>query len=144
MEGLIKMQKKLRRNRKRRGMTLIEIIVVITILSLLTAAVAVAVIPRLEEAKRDRVRLDISAIKQGLDTYYAKKGKYPDTGAGLKALVDAQIMEKVPMDPWDHEYLYVLESNKPVITSYGKDGTPGGEGNDADISSKDSNTSDKK
>jgi general secretion pathway protein G len=144
MEGVIKLQKKLRRARKRRGMTLIEIIVVITILSLLTAAVAVAVIPRLEEAKRDRVRLDISAVKQGLDTYYAKKGKYPDTGAGLKALVDAQIMEKVPMDPWDHEYLYVLESGKPVITSYGKDGTPGGEGNDADISSKDSTTGDKK
>ena len=138
MEGLTKKLKR-RMNKKRRGMTLIEIIVVITILSLLTAAVAVAVIPRLEEAKRDRVKLDISAIKQGLDTFYAKKGKYPDTGAGLKALVDAQIMEKVPMDPWDHEYLYVLESNKPVITSYGKDGTPGGEGNDADISSKDGN-----
>ena len=114
--------------RSRRGMTLIEIIVVITILSLLTAAVAVAVIPRLEEAKRDRVRLDMSAIKQGLDTYYAKKGKYP---------VDTQIMETVPMDPWEHEYLYLLETGKPVITSYGKDGTPGGEGNDADMSSKD-------
>ncbi len=136
--------KRAMRNRKRRGMTLIEIIVVITILSLLTAAVAVAVIPRLEEAKRDRVRLDISAVKQGLDTYYAKKGKYPDTGMGLKALVDTQIMEKVPMDPWDHEYLYVLEGGKPVITSYGKDGTPGGEGNDADISSKDSSSGDKK
>ena len=136
--------KRAMKKRNRRGMTLIEIIVVITILSLLTAAVAVAVIPRLEEAKRDRVRLDISAVKQGLDTYYAKKGKYPDTGMGLKALVDTQIMEKVPMDPWDHEYLYVLEGGKPVITSYGKDGTPGGEGNDADISSKDSSSSDKK
>jgi general secretion pathway protein G len=144
MNALVKLQKRMRKSRKRRGMTLIEIIVVITILSLLTAAVAVAVIPRLEEAKRDRVRLDIAAVKQGLDTFYAKKGKYPDTGVGLKGLVDTQIMEKVPMDPWDHEYLYVLESGKPVITSYGKDGTPGGEGNDADISSKDTNTTDKK
>jgi general secretion pathway protein G len=143
MSRLNQLKRRLR-NRKRRGMTLIEIIVVITILSLLTAAVAVAVIPRLEEAKRDRVHLDIAAIKQGLDTYYAKKGKYPDTGAGLKALVDTQIMEKVPMDPWDHEYLYVLEAGKPVITSYGKDGVPGGEGNDADISSKDATSSDKK
>lgn len=122
----------------RRGMTLIEIIVVIAIIALLTSAVAVAVIPALETAKRDRARgIDIPAIKQALDTYYAKKGKYPDTGLGLKALVDAQVMEKLPMDPWDHEYLYLLESGKPVIITYAKDGAAGGTDNDADISSKD-------
>ena len=127
------------RRRGQRGMTLIEIIVVITIIALLTASVAVAVIPRLEEAKRDRARgIDIPAIKQGLDTYYAKKGKYPDTGAGLKALVDANIMEKVPMDPWEHEYIYLLEGGKPVIMTYAKDGASGGSDNDEDISSRDS------
>ena len=99
-------------------MTLIEIIVVITIIALLTAAVAVSVIPQLEASKRDRARgIDIPAIKQGLDTYYAKKGKYPDTGMGLKALVDNQIMDKTPTDPWDHEYIYLLESNKPSKSS---------------------------
>lgn len=129
----------------RRGMTLIEIIVVITIIALLTASVAVAVIPRLEEAKRDRAKgIDIPAIKQGLDTYYAKKGKYPDTGLGLKALVDSQILEKIPTDPWENEYVYLLESGKPVILTYAKDGAPGGSDNDADISSKDSANTEKK
>ena len=85
-------------------MTLIEIIVVITILSLLMAAVGVAVIPQLDEAKVDRAKMDIQNIQNALKTYYAKKGNYPDTGAGLKALVDAQILEKMPVDPWDHEY----------------------------------------
>ena len=123
------------RRKGRRGMTLIEIIVVITIIALLTSAVAVAVIPALDQSKKDRARgIDIPAIKQGLDTYYAKKGKYPDTGMGLKALVDAQIMEKLPTDPWDHEYQYLLESGKPVIKTFGKDGQEGG---DDDISSKD-------
>ncbi len=126
-----------RRRRAPRGMTLIEIIVVITILSLLMAAVGVAVIPRLEEAKVDRAKLDIGNIQSALKVYYAKKGNYPDTGAGLKALVDAQILEKPPVDPWDHEYVYVLESGKPTIISYGKDGAPGGTESDADISSKD-------
>lgn len=127
-----------RRMRNRRGMTLIEIIVVITIIALLTSAVAVAVIPQLEASKRDRAKgIDIPAVKQGLDTYYAKKGKYPDTGLGLKALVDANIMDKVPMDPWDREYVYLLEAGKPVIITYAKDGAPGGSDNDADISSKD-------
>jgi general secretion pathway protein G len=126
-----------RRRRTPRGMTLIEIIVVITILSLLMAAVGVAVIPRLEEAKVDRAKMDIANIETALKTYYAKKGSYPDTGTGLKALVDAQILEKMPVDPWDHEYVYLNEGGKPVVISYGKDGAPGGTDFDADLSSKD-------
>lgn len=123
--------------RRRRGMTLIEIIVVITILALIMAAVSVAVIPKLEEAKRDRAALDIGNIQQALKLFYAKKGNYPDTGSGLKALVDTQNLEKIPTDPWDHEYVYLNEGGKPVIMSYGRDGAPGGEGPDADVSSKD-------
>lgn len=126
-----------RRRRASRGMTLIEIIVVITILSLLMAAVGVAVIPQLNAAKVDRAKMDIQNIQIALKTYYAKKGNYPDTGGGLKAVVDAQILEKMPVDPWDHEYVYVQESGKPVVISYGKDGSPGGTEDDADISSKD-------
>ncbi len=122
--------------RRRRGMTLIEIIVVITILSLMMAAVGVAVIPALEQAKRDRAYQDIINIQTALKTYYAKKGNYPDTGSGFKALVDAQILEKAPLDPWDREYIYMLEAGKPVIVSYGKDGTAGGTDADADVSSK--------
>ncbi|MGV3623108.1 MAG: type II secretion system protein GspG [Archangium sp.] len=124
-------------NRRRRGMTLIEIIVVITILSLLMAAVGIAVIPQLDQAKVDRAKMDIANIQNALKTYYAKKGNYPDTGAGLKAVVDAQILEKMPTDPWDHEYVYLNEGGKPVVISYGKDGTPGGSEGDSDISSKD-------
>ncbi len=127
-----------RRRRSARGMTLIEIIVVITILSLLMAAVGVAVIPQLDQAKVERARLDIANINNALKTYYAKKGNYPDTGGGLKSVVDAQILEKMPVDPWEHEYIYLNEGGKPVIMSYGKDGAPGGTENDADISSKDS------
>ncbi|MDP3237571.1 MAG: type II secretion system protein GspG [Myxococcales bacterium] len=125
-----------RRKHTRRGMTLIEIIVVITILSLLMAAVGVAVIPQLEQAKVDRAKMDIGNIQNALKTYYAKKGNYPDTGVGLKALVDAQILERPPLDPWDTEYVYMKEGSTPVIISYGRDKAPGGTETDADISSK--------
>lgn len=125
-----------RRQNRARGMTLIEIIVVITILSLLMAAVGVAVIPQLEQAKVDRAKMDIGNIQNALKTYYAKKGNYPDTGVGLKALVDAQILERAPLDPWDTEYVYMKEGSTPVIISYGKDKAPGGTETDADISSK--------
>ncbi len=132
------------RNRKRhslRGMTLIEIMVVITILGLIASAVVIAVIPRLEEARRSRAELDIKSIESGLKLYYARKGNYPDTGTGLKALVDMQILDTLPKDPWGNDYVYTREGNQPIITSYGRDGAPGGEGPDADISNRRTTTS---
>lgn len=129
--------KALSKKRRRRGMTLVEIIVVITILALIMGAVAVAVIPQLEQSRRDRARLDIGNIQAALKIYYAKKGTYPDTGTGLKALVDAQTLEKMPKDPWDNDYAYLLEGNKPVITSYGADKASGGTDAAQDISSRD-------
>jgi general secretion pathway protein G len=117
-----------------RGMTLIEIMVVISILGLIAAAVSIAVIPQLEKARVDRAGLDIKTIEGALKLYYSRKGNYPDTGSGLKALVDAQALDKIPQDPWNHDYVYMNEGGKPVITSYGADGQPGGEGSDADIS----------
>lgn len=124
-------------HRRRRGMTLIEIMVVITILGLIMAAVGVSVIPKLEEAKQDTARLDIKNIQSAMKLYYTKKGKYPDTGTGLRALVETQNLDKIPLDPWGHEYVYMNEGGKPVLISYGADGTQGGEGSDADISSRD-------
>ena len=37
---------------------------------------------------------------------------------------------------WNHDYVYVLERGRPIITSYGRDGVPGGEGPDADITNR--------
>ena len=93
--------------RRQRGMTLIEIMVVITILGLIMAAVGVAVIPKLDEARRDTARMDIGSIHNALKLYYAKKGRFPDTASGLRALVETQNLEKMPTDPWGREYVYM-------------------------------------
>lgn len=129
--------KQRRRRRKQRGMTLIEIIVVITILGLIAAAVGIAVVPQLDKAKQERAALDIKNIEGALKIYYAKRGNYPDTGTGLQSLVDTQALETVPKDPWGNDYIYMNEAGKPVISTYGRDGAPGGEGVDADLSNKD-------
>ncbi len=123
--------------RHQRGMTLIEIMVVITILGLIMAAVGVAVIPKLDEARRDTAKLDIANLHNGLKLYYAKKGRYPDTGTGLRVLVETQTLEQMPRDPWGNEYVYLNEGGKPLIITYGADGAQGGEGADADVSSRD-------
>jgi general secretion pathway protein G len=130
-------KKSTRRRRRSRGMTLIEIMVVITILGLIAAAVGIAVVPKLEQAKHDRAVLDIQNIQGALKLYYAKKGAYPDTASGLGALVQNQDLETVPKDPWGHEYLYLNEGGKPLLKSYGRDGQEGGQDSDADISSAD-------
>jgi general secretion pathway protein G len=124
-------------------MTLIEIMVVITILGLIAAAVGVAVIPQLNQAKVDRARLDIQNIQGALKLYYTRKGNFPDTATGLKALVDTQTLEQLPKDPWNNDYVYLNEGGKPVIISYGADGVAGGEGQDADVSSRDAATAQK-
>jgi general secretion pathway protein G len=125
---------KKQQRRRSRGMTLIEIMVVITILGLIAAAVGVAVIPQLNQARIDRAKLDIRNIQNAMKLYYTKKGNYPDTATGLRGLVEMQALESIPRDPWNNEYTYIKEGNTPVITSYGPDGTSGG---GDDISSKD-------
>jgi general secretion pathway protein G len=112
-----------RRSRLARGMTLIEIMVVVTILGLIAGAVGIGVIGALNDAKNDTAKQEIGTIQNGLKLFYTRKGKYPDTGTGLKALVDSQIIDKT-VDPWGNEYVYLLQGNKPQVTSYGPDGAP--------------------
>ncbi|RKH37275.1 type II secretion system protein GspG [Corallococcus llansteffanensis] len=125
------------RVRRQRGMTLIEIMVVITILGLIAAAVGVAVMGQLGTAKEKRVGLDFGSLGQALQLYAVKKGRLPDTATGLRALVDEQILPKLPKDPWGNDYAYTLERSTPVIVSLGADGAPGGDGDDRDLSSRD-------
>jgi general secretion pathway protein G len=44
------------------------------------------------------------------------------------------------MDPWGQPYKYMNEAGKPVVYTLGRDNQMGGEGEDQDISSKDTNT----
>lgn len=119
-----------------RGMTLIEIMVVLVILGLIASAVVIAVFPQLQKARVDRTVLDIGNLDNAFKLYNARRGKFPDTATGFKALVDMEIIDKLPKDAWGNDYVYVLESGRPVITSYGADGVPGGDGPNADISNR--------
>jgi len=130
------MKRRFKGRRTPRGMTLIEIMVVLVILGLIASAVVIAVFPQLQKARVDRTTLDIGNIDSGLKLYNARKGKFPDTATGLKALVDMEILDKMPKDAWGNDYVYTLENGRPVVTSYGADGTPGGEGPNSDISNR--------
>ena len=108
------------------------LIVVLQLLSfLLTGGTA-----RLECAKVDRTRLYIENIASALATYRARTGAYPDQAVGLGALIDLDIITRRPKDAWGNDYVYTLDRGQPVLTSYGADGVPGGQGLDADISNR--------
>jgi len=133
-----------------RGFTLIEIMVVVVILGILAAVVIPKFLDRPEQARRTKATVDIKGIEEALALFKLDNGFYPSTDQGLKALVSkpetgriptkfaaAAYLKKVPTDPWSHDYVYLSPGTHDAfdIISYGADGEPGGEGNDADIES---------
>jgi len=120
-----------------RGMTLIEILVVITILGLIAAAVAVNVVGQLGEAKMKQAKTDLHTLENCLDLYKIDRGRYPTTEEGLQAVVAAGKCKPQLKDPWGHDYVYLnpgqVHPDGFDLKSYGADGQPGGEGENADI-----------
>jgi general secretion pathway protein G len=136
--------------RDRAGFTLIEIMVVIVILGLLAALVVPKLIGRTEEAKKTQSRVQIRSIEQALELFKLDNGFFPTTDQGLEALVrmpdsgrspknyrKGGYLDRIPKDPWGSAYVYVSPGSHGDydISSYGADGAPGGEGEDADINS---------
>ena len=136
----------------RRGFTLIEIMVVVIILGLLAVLVAPRVIGKLAVAKDKAARAQIELLGTALDSYRLDNGSYPSTQQGLDALwakpvtspeprnwAGPYLKKRVPQDPWGNPYVYRSpgESNPDSydLVSLGSDGSPGGEGENADLKS---------
>ncbi|HLM46373.1 MAG TPA: type II secretion system protein GspG [Myxococcaceae bacterium] len=83
--------------------------------------------------KKDTVRLDLKNIQYALKRFHDTHQRFPSTEEGLRALVNDQLLEREPLDPWGFPYGYELRDGQPVLWSHGADGAPGGEGVDADV-----------
>ncbi|MBV9852672.1 MAG: type II secretion system major pseudopilin GspG [Armatimonadetes bacterium] len=134
--------------RARRAFTLIELLVVILILSILAALIIPRLVGRTSDAKIAKARSDIATISSLLQQYRMDNDRYPTTEQGLAALrvrpPDAPnwkgpyTTKDVPLDPWGNPYVYQTpgpDGQDFLITSYGADGAPGGDGDAADITS---------
>ena len=131
--------------RSQDGFTLIELMVVILIIGLLATIVVQNLRSATDKAKRVKAQADISQLKSALDRYYLDAGSYPTTEQGLAALIAAPstgndpadwsgpYIEKIPPDPWGHQYIYQSDGNQYLLKSFGADGVEGGEGKNADI-----------
>jgi general secretion pathway protein G len=129
-----------------RGFTLLELLVVVAIIGLLAGFVAPRYFSQIGKSEVNTARAQIDALEKALDQYRLDTGRYPSSELGLKALVDRPASEPkwngpylkktAPLDPWGKAYLYKAPGQKGDfdLVSYGKDGQPGGSGEDADIS----------
>jgi general secretion pathway protein G len=133
-------------NRRRAGVTLIEMMVVVTIIALFAALVLPKMIGQADRAKRAAARSQINAYSTALGSYKLDTGVYPTTEQGLQVLrVKPEGIENwqgpytdkdISNDPWGHPYVYKYpgeHGDEPDILSYAQDGQPGGDGNNADI-----------
>ena len=131
--------------KKAQGFTLIEMLIVMVILGLLAALVAPRMFGKVGRSRQQADKAQISLFETALDTYRLDVGKYPATDMGLRALREKpQDVERwdgpylpkdIPLDPWGNSYEYSSpgEHGEFDIMSFGADGRPGGENEDADI-----------
>jgi len=127
------------------GFTLMELLVVLAILGLLMSLVGPRVLNQLGGAKTKTAAIQIKDLEQALEMYKLDVGRFPSTSDGLKALNEKPggatgwngpyLKSDVPLDPWKREYNYKYpgERGELDIFTYGQNGTPGGEGEDADV-----------
>ncbi|MDY7225443.1 type II secretion system protein GspG [Hyalangium rubrum] len=85
--------------------------------------------------KQRQARAEIRKLDGVFRAFYRLMGRYPTEQEGFGILVQARVLDKEPVDPWGHPYVYRFNDKRSGVLSYGADGVPGGQGDDADITS---------
>jgi general secretion pathway protein G len=133
-----------------RGFTLFELLVVLVILGLLAAVAGATYFGRVESARLQKVEADFGTLGSALSLYRLDNGTLPTTAQGLGALhTRARLppqprrfkaggyISEVPEDPWGNAYQYLFparsDDREYDLYTFGADGEPGGEGQDADV-----------
>jgi general secretion pathway protein G len=116
--------------------TLIELLLVMVILAILAAVIVPKFTGRSEQARTTRAVTDIANLKTVLQAFETDNGRFPTTAEGLNALVQkpsgnlpgwkSPYIDKLPKDPWDHDYVYRSPGNNgKEYDLYSEGGTDG-------------------
>ena len=137
---------------RRHGFTLVEMLVVIVVIGILAALVAPDVFRNVGDANARAAGSQVEMLGLALDQYRLDNQSYPSTEQGLAALRSVPttgsaprnwrgpyLKRVVPNDPWGNPYVYVSPGRATPsgydLYTLGRDGRPGGEGEDADYTS---------
>lgn len=145
---LRRMQKNVQPQKGEEGFTLLELLVVLGIIALLAALVAPQVLRYMSDARASAASAQLKNLQTAIELYFLDTGTYPANEAGVTALVKEPSdvpawrgpyikVESGLRDPWGKAYLYKFpgEHGAYDLLSLGRDGKPGGEGEDKDIQS---------
>ena len=133
------------RQRRCGGFTLLELLVVVVIIGILAGYVGPKYFSQIGKSERQAAVAQIDSFEKALAQYRLDVGRFPATEQGLAALMVAPpgvakwqgpyLSKNVPADPWGNPYVYRHpgQHGDVDISSFGKDGMPGGNGEAADV-----------
>jgi general secretion pathway protein G len=104
-----------RRNRRQRGMSLIEIMVVITIMALVMGAVAVAVFPQFKKASCKTAWTEAQSISQAVGQYRTDNSN--DCPKSLDELKSGHFLKSDPIDPWGKPFQFKCPGEQDTDTA---------------------------
>ena len=111
------------RNRKRKGMTLIELMIVVVIIGIVFAYAFINAGANTEKAKYARAEEDISALASAVALKFAQDGDSATTLVAANFAADSTYFDgKLSkayanmIDPWGTQYSMVLSGKKVTIT----------------------------
>ena len=136
-------------SRRPNGFTLLEMLVVLVLIGLIASLVGPRLFSRVDASKVQVAETQVRMLRGAVETFRLEGGRLPTPDEGLSVLFTAPSDERararwrgpyldegVPDDPWGRPYVYSMPGPDGMgfaLYSLGADGTPGGEGNDADV-----------
>jgi general secretion pathway protein G len=101
---------------------------------------AKAVFQAVEKAKKARTQVILAAAATASRSYYTEYSRWPNSLADFtnnpRKILFIQWPASGPRDRWGNPLIYIpfdTARGYGLVSSYGRDGKPGGDGDDADI-----------
>jgi general secretion pathway protein G len=131
-----------------RGIARRDLLLTLAVVALLLGVAAPRLMQRQQHPETAVARVQLDALHKALQAFRADVGHYPSEAQGLQALVQAPadvdrarwrgpyFPDALPADPWGGRYVYQpqgMVGRGYALYSLGRDGAPGGQGDDADI-----------